>query len=310
MTPGQGPAAAVPAEGRGTWHALPAGRVLELAGSADGGLTGAEAAARLAAAGANETAPVREEGFWEELAESFREPLQLLLIVVAVLSAVFGELRDAAAIAVVIVAVALTETITEQRAGRAIGALRRLSAPTARIRRPAASPAGPAGAAGPPGPSRAGGEGTVVEVPAAQLVAGDVIVVEAGDLIPADARVLSGEGLRADESSLTGEAVPSAKGPAPVQDGADLAERSSMLYAGTAVAAGEGTAVVVATGGATELGRLGPWSRGNASLPPRCSRRWPAWPASSFSPRSPRACWFPWSGWPAARTSGTCCWPG
>jgi P-type Ca2+ transporter type 2C len=186
----------------------------------------------------------------EELAESFREPLQLLLMVVAVLSAVFGELRDAAAIAAVIVAVALTETITEQRAGRAIAALKRLSAPTARIRRPAASPAGP-------GPSRVGGEGAVVEVPAAQLVAGDVIVVEAGDLIPADARVLSGQGLRADESSLTGEAVPSAKGPAPVQDGADLAERSSMLYAGTAVTSGEGTAVVVATGGATELGRLG-----------------------------------------------------
>ncbi len=230
MTAGQGTTA-----GRGDWHSLPAGHVLELVGSAGDGLTGREAARRLAEDGGNEAAPVRQEGFFEELAESVREPLQLLLITVAALSAVFGELRDAAAITVIIVAVAVTETVTEQRAGRAIGALKRLSAPTARVRR----------------------DGQIAQVAAAHLVAGDVIVVEAGDVVAADARVLSAAGLRVDESSLTGEAQPPAKGPEAEAGGADLAERSSMLYAGTLVVAGEGTAVVVATAGQTELGRLG-----------------------------------------------------
>ncbi|GAA3219705.1 cation-translocating P-type ATPase [Nonomuraea helvata] len=218
-----------------SWHAVEAARAVQELGSNEQGLSEEQATQRRAEIGPNLAKPERREGFLEELAESLREPLQLLLIAVAVLSAIFGELVDALAIAAIIVAVALTETITEQRSARAISALKRMSAPAARVRR----------------------SGTVHEVPAADLVPGDVIVIEAGDLVPSDARVLEAEELRVDESSLTGETVPVGKAPLPVTSDADLAERSSMVYAGTPVTRGEGTALVVETGPRTELGRLG-----------------------------------------------------
>ena len=213
------------------WHAATGDAALAAFASTASGLASADAAARPAAPAAE----AEQEGFLEELAESLREPLQLLLIAVGVLSAVFGEVSDAVAIFAVIVAVALTETISEWRAGRAIAALRSLSAPTARVLR----------------------DGVAAELPTARLVPGDVLLVEAGDLVAVDARVLAADGLRAEESSLTGEPVPVGKNAAPVPSGTHLAERSSMLYAGTAVVAGEGRALVVAVGGDTELGKLG-----------------------------------------------------
>jgi P-type Ca2+ transporter type 2C len=245
MTRGRGEAGAVTpalAEAReggergACWHALDAGAVLTRLGSGPAGLPDAERARRLAACGPNlPEGRCRREPWWEELGESLTEPLQLLLIAVAVLSAVFGELRDAIAIAAVIAAVAVTETVTEARADRAIEALRAMSAPVARLRR----------------------EGRTAEVPAADLVPGDVVAVEAGDIVPADARVLAARGLRADESTQTGEAEPVGKSEQPVPAATGLAERSTVLHAGTAVVGGEGTAVVVATGPATELGQLG-----------------------------------------------------
>jgi len=226
----------LPGEDEACWHALDAWAVLARLESGPAGLADSEHARRLAACGTNlPEGPRRREPWWEELGEWFTEPLQLLLAAVAVLSAVFGELRDAIAIAAVIAAVAVTETITEMRAARAIEALRAMTAPTARLQR----------------------EGWTTEVPAASLAPGDVVAVEAGDIAPADARVLEARGLRADESTLTGEAEPVGKSEQPVPAGTGLAGRSSLLHAGTAVAAGEGTAVVVATGQATELGKLG-----------------------------------------------------
>jgi Ca2+-transporting ATPase len=232
------PAGAPPeAENAGTaWHALDTAAVLARTGSGHAGLTDAERARRLAACGPNLAEGTRKRESWlEELGESVTEPLQLLLIAVAVLSAVFGQIRDAIAIGAVIAAVAVTETVTEVRAGRAIEALRAMTAPVARLAR----------------------AGHVTEVAAATLVPGDVLAVEAGDIVPADARVLSARGLRADESTLTGEAEPAGKSERPVPGQTELAARSSLLHAGTAVLAGEGTAVVVATGLRTELGRLG-----------------------------------------------------
>jgi len=217
------------------WHAVGPAEVLAAVGSDGDGLTESEAARRRAALGANLTAEVKREPFAKELLESFTEPLQLLLVAVGVLSAVFGELSDAIAIFVVITAVAVTETVTELRASNAIAALKKLTAPVARVRR----------------------DGATAELPAAELVPGDVLVFEAGDLVPADARVLDAAGLLVDESSLTGEAQPVGKGPAAVAEASDLADRTSMVYAGTAVVAGEAHAVVVAIGARTELGELG-----------------------------------------------------
>jgi Ca2+-transporting ATPase len=230
------PGAPPPGEDEACWHALDAQAALARLGSGPAGLADREHARRLAFYGPNLPEGRRKrEPWWEELGESLAEPLQLLLIVVAVLSAVFGEVRDAIAIAAVIAAVAVTETVTEVRAAAAIEALRAMTAPTARLHR----------------------EGWTAEVPAASLVPGDVVAVEAGDIVPADARVLAARGLRVDESTLTGEAGPAGKSEEPVPAATGLAGRSSLLHAGTAVVAGEGRAVVVATGPATELGLLG-----------------------------------------------------
>ena len=206
----------------------------ERTGSRPGGLTAEEVEQRRG------TAAVRTEGsqtvaVLEEVVESLVEPLQLLLVVVGVLSAIFGELRDAIAIFAVIALVSAVEAISEVRAKRALRALRDLSAPNALVRR----------------------EGAAAAVPVDALVIGDVLLVEAGSVVAADARVVEADGLAADESRLTGEPVAAAKGPEPVDADAPLAERSSLLHAGSAVVAGAGEGVVVALGDDTEIGRLG-----------------------------------------------------
>ena len=215
-------------------HAVPVARLWERAGTRPSGLTPAEAERRRA-----RHALARERGrgalLLEELAESLVEPLQLLLIAVGVLSAVFGDVRDAIAIFAIIGLVAAVEATSEVRAARALRALRDLSAPTARVRR----------------------EGAVRSVAPDALVVGDLLVVAAGDVVAADARVVESDGLAVDESALTGEPVTAAKGPEPVPAGAALADRSSMVYAGTAAVAGSGAALVVAVGPDTEVGRLG-----------------------------------------------------
>jgi Ca2+-transporting ATPase len=217
------------------WYTLDADQALAELGSSGAGLSAAEAAHRLGEHGPNEFALAKRESLVGELAEALFEPLQLLLIAVGVLSLIFGELRDAIGIFAIIAAVAAIETVTELRARRALDALKSLAAPQARVVR----------------------EGQTVVVPAKELVSGDVVVVEAGDLAPADCRVIEASALATDESALTGEAEPAAKGSDVVEADADLAERSSLLHAGTPVVSGEGRAVVVATGAESELGKLG-----------------------------------------------------
>ena len=214
-------------------HAEPAAVVWERTRSRPSGLTSEEVVQR-------RPAPVRSErgntrAVLGEIFESVVEPLQLLLVVVGVLSAIFGELRDAIAIFSVIVLVSAVEAISEVRAKRALQALRSLSAPNALVRR----------------------AGIAAAVPVGALVVGDVLLVEAGSVVAADARVVHADGLATDESRLTGEPLAAAKGPEAVAPDAPLAERSSVLHAGTAVVAGAGEGVVVAVGDETEIGRLG-----------------------------------------------------
>jgi P-type Ca2+ transporter type 2C len=222
-----GPAPTIPVHAEslaGTW---------ERVASRPAGLSPEEVAQR-------HTAPVRAErgntsAVLREIGESSVEPLQLLLVVVGALSAIFGELRDAIAIFVIILLVSAVEAISEVRAKRALQALRDLSAPNSLVRR----------------------AGVTTAVPAGALVVGDVLVVEAGSVVAADARVVLADGLATDESRLTGEPVAAAKGPEPVDAEAPLAERSSVLHAGTAVVAGAGEGVVFAVGDETAIGRLG-----------------------------------------------------
>ncbi|MBX3139462.1 MAG: cation-transporting P-type ATPase [Trueperaceae bacterium] len=168
------------------------------------------------------------------LVEQFKSVLVALLAVAAGLSAYFGQVAEAVAVLVVLVLNALIGFVTELRAVRSVEALKRLGTAHARVRR----------------------AGRLQTVPAEDLVPGDILLVEGGDVVSADARILKCSRLEADESSLTGESVPVAKEPAAVAALAPLPERSSMLYKGTAVTRGGGEAVVVATGMATELGRI------------------------------------------------------
>jgi Ca2+-transporting ATPase len=215
-------------------HAEPLAVLWERTGSRPRGLTAEEVASRRSTT-TERSEDSRAGAILEELAESLAEPLMLLLISVAVLSAIFGELRDAIAIFFVIVIIGAVEAVAEVRAKRALRALRDLSAPNALVRRAGAAEA----------------------IPLGDLVVGDVLLVEAGSVVAADARVVEADGLATDESRLTGEPGTAAKGPGPVAADTPLAERSSLLHAGTAVAAGAGEAVVVALGDDTEIGRLG-----------------------------------------------------
>jgi P-type Ca2+ transporter type 2C len=217
------------------WYAWDAATVVATLDSSPTGLTDAQRQVRQAEYGRNEVRTRKPKRWLPELAESLTEPLQLLLIAVAVLSGIFGELTDALVIAAVIGVVAVLETATEMRAAKAIDALKAMTAPSARL----VTDTG------------------VTQVAAADLVPGDVITVEAGDVVPADARVLSAAGVKVDESTLTGEAQPVGKSGQAIAADTDLADRSSMIYAGTPVIAGDATAIVVATGSHSQLGAIG-----------------------------------------------------
>jgi Ca2+-transporting ATPase len=198
------------------------------------GLTRDEAGDRLRRFGPNRLQKERTVTFWGVFKEEVTEPMILLLLVVGIVYALWGELRDAVTILVIILLLVLTEISTEYRAKRAIAALRRLSPPLAPVVR----------------------GGVLLEVPGFEIVQGDIILLESGVRVPADARLIDSYGLQADESALTGESVPVDKEDRPVAPETPLADRINMVFAGTTITRGRGRAVVTAGGMETELGRI------------------------------------------------------
>ncbi|HEU5181112.1 MAG TPA: cation-translocating P-type ATPase [Candidatus Polarisedimenticolia bacterium] len=217
------------------WHALPPEEVLERLASGPAGLTASEAERRLREQGGNElAAPVRHPA-WALLLRQFRNVLTLLLLGAALLSLLLGHRSEAAAIAVIVLLSATLGFAQEYRAEGAMRALRRLAAPKARVVR----------------------DGSEIDIAARNLVPGDLVLLRAGDRVPADIRLTRGANLRVDEAALTGESVPVAKEPATLRaKDVPLPERRCMAYAGTVAAAGRGQGVVVATGMATEFGGI------------------------------------------------------
>ncbi|HEY2941287.1 MAG TPA: cation-transporting P-type ATPase [Vicinamibacteria bacterium] len=197
------------------------------------GLSESEAALRLRRHGPNRLREKEPEPLWEELLEELAEPMILLLLGTGALYALWGEPGDAVTILVVILALVAVEVVGERRAERAVAALRRLAEPTAAVRR----------------------DGRVREAPREEVVPGDVVLLEAGRRVTADARLVAAYGLALDESTLTGESGPVEK------------EAGAVAFAGTLVVRGRGEAEVVATGDATELGRLAHRAR-EAKPPP------------------------------------------
>lgn len=217
-------------------HALsPSDTLTRLAAVREGGLDDAEAAVRRSRYGPNALPQARPPARWRRLLEQFLEPVIGILVVAAIISGLMGDAIDTAAILAIVLLNGLIGFVQEERAERAIAALQRLSAPTARVLR----------------------GGTLRSIPARELVPGDHIVLEGGDNVPADARLLGGFDLRVQESALTGESNPTTKIPDEVlEPETTLADRVNMVYLGTTVAAGRADAVVVATGAETELGQI------------------------------------------------------
>ena len=218
------------------WHAQTAAQVASaLKADAAKGLTADDARSRLARSGPNRLREAEHEGFWEEYLEELREPMILLLLVTGVLYSILGTLEDAVTISASIFTLVALEVVNEQRAGRAIDALRELAEPTAAVIR----------------------DGRRQEIPVEAVVPGDLLVLEAGRRLPADARLVEADHLAASEASLTGESAPVDKDAATaLPAGTPLAERRNLVFAGTSVVRGRGTAVVTATGMGTELGRV------------------------------------------------------
>lgn len=198
------------------------------------GLTSGEAANRLHKHGPNTLAEEKKRGWAVMLMGQFTSPIVLLLVVAAVLSFLFKEWLDGIAIIVVLLINGLIGFFMEFQADHAMSSLKKLVSVQVRVLR----------------------DGREVEIDQAAIVPGDVLVLEAGDMVPADARLVHAAKVQVDESALTGESMPVEKGTAEVATEAILAERSSMLYKATFLTNGNAQAVVVATGMNTELGRI------------------------------------------------------
>ncbi len=218
------------------WHALDATAVVTKLGVDPArGLATAEVSRRRLRYGPNALQEIRPRPAWRILIDQFASIVIALLAVAAAVAWVTGDVLEALAILVVLFINALIGFATEWQASRALDALRRQTRTVTRVRR----------------------EGLETTVDAADLVPGDIIILNAGDRIPADARLLEASRLQTEESALTGESTTVDKAVAPVPVDAPLAERRSMLYLGTAIAAGRAVALVVETGTQTELGLVG-----------------------------------------------------
>jgi Ca2+-transporting ATPase len=217
------------------WHSIAVDAVLEELGThADRGLAQEDAARRLAEYGTNELARTDRASPLKLFLSQFKNTLVVILIVATVLSAVLGEVVDAAIIAAIVVFCAALGFIQEYRADRALDALQRMLAPSVRVLR----------------------DGQELRVPSRELVPGDVILLEAGDRVPADARLVEAHSLKCDEAPLTGESFPVDKSPAPLPAETLAGDRRNIVFTGTTVTYGRGKAVVIGTGAGTEFGRI------------------------------------------------------
>jgi len=216
-------------------YALPPGKVAELlAVSPETGHSQAEAARRLRSQGPNRLRRQKPKSAIEILFHQFQSVIVWLLAAAAVISLIIGDIAEGGAIIIVLMLNGAIGFATEMQAARSMEALFRIAEVCTRVRR----------------------DGRVQLIDAREVVPGDVVVLEGGDMVTADLRLTEASSLQADESILTGEAAPVAKSPEPVAEDTILAERKSMVFKGTAITQGSGEAVVTATGMATELGRV------------------------------------------------------
>ena len=217
-------------------YALPVDQVVARLGSdAERGLRLDQVAESRTRFGWNELTEAPPTPLWQKLLGQFKDLVIWILIAAAVISGAIGEWPDTVAILAIVLLNGLLGFFQEERAEHSLAALQKLSAPLAKVIR----------------------DGVLQTLPARDLMPGDLVELEAGDNIPADARLVRAFGLRVQEAALTGESVPVEKDANCVLGvAASLGDRRNMVYMGTVLAAGKAIAVVVATGMHTELGRI------------------------------------------------------
>ncbi|MDI7247552.1 MAG: cation-translocating P-type ATPase [Bacillota bacterium] len=228
--------AGAPAQGAAAYHSMGVADVAASLGTdLARGLSSEDAKARLERFGPNELREKPGPSILEMFIAQFKEPLVLVLIVAAVISAALREVTEGIVIMAIVLVNAVLGVTQESRAEKALAALKKLAAPNARVRR----------------------DGATVTVPARELAPGDVVLIEAGDHIPADMRVVEAVTLKVEEAALTGESVPVEKAAdAILPEEAPIGDRTNMLHMATICVYGRGRAVVVATGMNTQVGRI------------------------------------------------------
>ncbi|MFN8446287.1 MAG: cation-translocating P-type ATPase [Caldilineaceae bacterium] len=220
------------------WYVLSIYETMDALDSSRQGLSETEASQRLAQVGPNELLQVKGTTVWTLLVSQFKNLLIIVLLIAVGLSLILGHTSEAIAIAVIVLLAVLLGFVQEYRAERSLEALRQIAAPKATVLR----------------------DGKELDIPSRQLVPGDVIVLQTGDKIPADARLFEAVNLQVVESVLTGESMPVQKQTAPLSQEAGrilaLGDRTNMVYSGTVVTYGRGRALVTTTGMRTEFGKI------------------------------------------------------
>lgn len=217
------------------WHQVEQAELGQLlATDLAAGLTAAQAQERLTEAGANELAEKPRDPLWRKFVSQLNNFLVLILLAAGLLSLAVGEVTDAVVILAIVLLNAVVGVIQENKAENALAALKKMAAPSAKVIR----------------------DGRLLSLPSRAIVPGDVVIVEAGDYVPADLRFIEAVNLRIEEASLTGESVPADKRAARAPGEVPIGERHNMGYMGTVVVSGRGTGAVVATGMRTEIGQI------------------------------------------------------
>jgi Ca2+-transporting ATPase len=217
------------------WHTVEVSDVLSDLKTQEKGLTRDEAARRLEDYGKNELAAEEKASLLSILASQFINVLIIVLLVSATISLILGKQVESISIFIIVILAAVLGTLQEFQAGKALEALRRMASPSATVIR----------------------DGETTEIPASDLVPGDIVVVNYGNKVPADIRIIESNNLQVEEAALTGESLAVEKMTAAIEgDNVPLGDRKNLLFMGTSISHGRGKGIVVGTGANTEFGKI------------------------------------------------------
>lgn len=216
------------------WYQMHEDEVLEALGSDANGLSSEKAEALLKTHGENVLRETKKKSVWRVFAEQFADLLVIILIIAAIISMISGNVESTIVIFAVITMNAILGTVQHEKAEKSLASLKTLSAPTAKVLR----------------------GGVKGEIPSAQVVKGDILLLEAGDMVTADGRILESYSLQVNESSLTGESTNVEKKTVVLEGEKALGDRTNMVYSGSLVTGGRAVVLVTATGMETEIGKI------------------------------------------------------